>query len=78
MTASRRPERPEKRFGHAAYCDSCERFDEGMRRKLGIPFCSYCWASLPGWPLRVRLAPLLGSVFIHELREKVRAEAAAN
>lgn len=58
------------RHGHAAYCDTCERFDEAMRLRdpRGVPFCSFCGASIP-WPARVVMVPQHDSAFLFGIRQ---------
>lgn len=76
MTIMEKDVKQTKRFGHAAYCDTCDRFDEGMRRRGNVPFCSFCETALPDWPPKEVPVSQQPSAFIVDLTASVTARRA--
>lgn len=62
---------PDEQQRHAAYCDTCQRFDESMRRRDGVPHCRFCGTGLPDWgaPRQMMTRPM--STLIFNLKQAV-------
>lgn len=65
-------------YGWAAYCSSCDRFDESMRVRNDRPHCRYCGAGFPGaWPPTLIIVSTVESAFICALRTRIEREREA-
>ncbi len=56
--------------GHAAYCDTCDKFDEAMKVKRGRPHCRFCGTAIPA--PAVIVVPQHWSEFLFSLVQRVQ------